>query len=103
MFLAFNWSDLDWKQIWEWFIPAALAFIFGAILQWRLMVRQEKFQERMEAKRDEQEAAAEQRRLGAERANVAKAVEAQKKIAMDNRNFEVQERGRDRSEQRRRS
>ena len=89
-------SSFDWVRVWEIFLAAALAFVFGAILQWRLMVRQEKFQEKMEARRDAQEEKAEQRRLDAERRNTAAQVAAQKQIAMDNRNFEARERSRDR-------
>ena len=89
-------SSFDWVRVWEIFLDAALAFVFGAILQWRLMVRQEKFQEKMEARRDAQEEKAEQRRLDAERRNTAAQVAAQKQIAMDNRNFEARDRIRDR-------
>ena len=94
-------SEFDWIRVWEIFLGASLAFVFGGVLQWRLMARQERFQKHMEDRRDEQEAKSESRRLESERRNTAAQVAAQKQVAMDNRNFEARERSRDRSDKRR--
>ena len=78
-------SSFDWIRVWEIFLGAALAFIFGGVLQWRLMVRQERFQEKMEARRDEQEDKAEKRRIAEARRNTSDLVETSKLNAMNER------------------
>ena len=100
-FVALALPDLDWVKMWEFFIPAALAFVFGAILQWRLMERQEKFLTKLENDRAASDEKAEARRLNAEAVNASRQIEAQKKIAMEGRNLLRQEGSRNRSEQRR--
>lgn len=71
------------------FIPAALAFFFAAILQWRLLGRLEKFLTRLERDRVEGEEKAENRRLTAQNKNALNSVEALKTVAMNNRNQDV--------------
>jgi len=88
---------MNWSTVFDAFIGAFLAFIFAGILQYWLLVRQEKFQERMEAKRAEEDEKADQRRLETEKKIAHLHAETMKKIAMDNRNFETAERSKDRS------
>lgn len=79
-------TGFDWIRVWEIFLGASLAFIFGGVLQWRLMARQEKFQSKMEQDRATHDDKAERRRLDAERKNTTDMIEAKKAIAMNDRN-----------------
>jgi hypothetical protein len=93
-------TSFDWIRVWEIFLGASLAFIFGAVLQWRLIARQEKFQLKMEQDRADHDDKTERRRLDAERKNTTALVEAQKTIAMNDRNARTLEESRKRSEPR---
>ena len=94
-------TSFDWMRVWEMSLAASLAFIFGAILQWRLLARQEKFFREMEDERSETEAQRNTRMRAAQDRIAARQNAASQKIAMDNRNHETRERSRDRSDRRR--
>jgi hypothetical protein len=90
-------TSFDWMRVWEIFLGASLAFIFGGVLQWRLLARQEKFLRDLEDERSETEAQKESRMREAQARIAARQDATSRKIAMDNRNFEARERSRDRS------